>query len=230
MKKKSVVIAIGGLAAAATWLWWRKHSNSTASDAGIVEHQFDKRIHTLETQSIDIKKWRAHSDAFVKTMLNPTISKAFSESVSLAVTQVNGCKYCSYAHAKNALEAGVTAEDVESLLDGDLEHAPREQIEALLFAQHYAETEGNPDPEIKQKLFDIYGTEQANDIMSHILIIMLANLHGNTTEAFQLRLQGKAVEGSSFWQELGVIVDFFRIMPILAYKMLKYKLCPDSAA
>ncbi|RLD57550.1 MAG: hypothetical protein DRJ05_09540 [Bacteroidetes bacterium] len=67
--------------------------------------KFDKRIHNLKTQNEDIRKLIAHSDAFAKTMLNPVISKTFSESISLAVTQVNGCKLCSYTHAKNALKA-----------------------------------------------------------------------------------------------------------------------------
>ena len=60
--------------------------------------------------------------------------------------------------------------------------------------------------------------------MSHILIIMLTNLHGNTIEALKLRLQGKGVEGSSFWQELGVTVNFFKVMPVILFKILRYKL------
>lgn len=148
-----------------------------------MERKFDKRIYDIKTQNEDIRKLIAHSDAFVETMLNPVISKAFSESISLAVTQVNGCKLCSYTHAKNALKAGMTEEEVEFLLSGGFDNAPKEQLEALLFAQHYAETKGNPDPETKQKLLDTYGEEKTKDIMSHILIIMLANLYGNTMEA-----------------------------------------------
>ena len=189
-----------------------------------MERKFDKRIHDIKTQNEDIRKLIAHSDAFVETMLNPVISKAFSESISLAVTQVNGCKLCSYTHAKNALKAGMTEEEVEFLLSGGFDNAPKEQLEALLFAQHYAETKGNPDPETKQKLLDTYGEEKTKDIMSHILIIMLANLYGNTMEAFKLRIKGKGVEGSSFWQELDVIINFFRIMPIILLTMLRYKL------
>lgn len=187
-------------------------------------HKFDKRTHNVKTQNIDIKKLIAHSDAFAKTMIDPAIDKAFSESISLAVTQVNGCKLCSYTHAKNALKAGMSEEEVEFLLAGGFDNAPKEQLEALLFAQHYAETEGNPDPITKQKLLDTYSEEKTNDIMSHILIIMLSNLHGNTIEALKLRLTGKGVAGSSLWQELGVTIGFFRIMPVILFKVIKYKL------
>ena len=186
--------------------------------------KFDKRVHNIKTQNEDIKKFFAHSDAFVETMTNPIISKAFSESVSLAVTQVNGCKFCSYYHAKNALKAGMTEDEVEFLLSGGFDNAPKEQLEALLFAQHYAETKGNPDPVTSQKLLDTYGKEKTKDIMSHILVIMLSNLHGNTFEALKLRLKGQGIKGSSFWQELVVSINFFKIMPVILYKMIKNKL------
>ena len=189
-----------------------------------MERKFDKRIHDIKTQNEDIRKLIAHSDAFAETMLNPIISKTFAESISIAVTQVNGCKLCSYTHAKNALKAGMTEEEVDFLLSGGFEKAPKEQLEALLFAQHYAETKGNPEPATSQKLLETCGKERVNDIMSHILIIMLTNLHGNTIEALKLRLQGKGVEGSSFWQELGVTVNFFKVMPVILYKVLKHKL------
>ena len=186
--------------------------------------KFDKRIHDIKTQNEDILKFIAHSDAFIETQLNPLISKAFSESVSLAVTQVNGCKLCSYTHAKNALKAGMTEEEVEFLLSGGFDNAPKEQLEALLFAQHYADANGYPDTDATQKLLDTYGKEKTNDIMSHILMMMLTNLHGNVMEAFTLRLKGRAVEYSSFWQEIAVTINFFKVMPFIIYKILKYKL------
>ena len=118
----------------------------------------------------------------------------------------------------------MTEEEVEFLLSGGFDNAPKEQLEALLYAQHYAESKGNPDPVTTRKLLETYGEEKTKDIMSHILVIMLSNLHGNTFEAFKLRLKGKGIEGSSFWQELAVTINFFRIMPIILFKMLRYKL------
>jgi len=157
-------------------------------------------------------------------MLNPKISKTFAESISLAVTQVNGCKFCSYYHTKNALKAGMTKDEIEFLLSGSFDNAPEEQLEELLFAQHYAESKGMPELETTKKLLSTYGEEIKNDIMSHILLIMLSNLHGNTFEALKMRLKGDGLENSSFCQELGVSINFFKIMPIILIKILKYKL------
>ena len=190
-----------------------------------MERKFDKRIINLKTQNEDIKKFVAHSDAFVEAQLNPVISKPFGESVSLAISQVNGCKLCSYTHAKNALKAGMSEEEVAFLMSGDgFKNAPQDQLEALLFAQHYADTNGDPDAEAKQKLVDTYGEEKTKDIMSHILMMTLTNLHGNVMEAFTLRLKGKAVSYSNIWQEIAVSINFFKIMPFILYKMASYKL------
>ena len=189
-----------------------------------MERKFDKRIINIKTQNEHIRLFIKHSDDFIEAQLNPVISKSFSESVSLAISQVNGCKLCSYTHAKNALKSGMSEEEVEFLLSGGFDNAPKEQLEALLFAQHYADTKGNPDPEIKQKLIDVYGEEKTKDIMASILMMNLTNLHGNTAEALGLRFKGKAVEYSNFWQELAVTVNFFKVMPVIIYKMMKYKL------
>lgn len=190
----------------------------------IMARKFDKRLITVKTQNEDIKKFLNHSDAFIETQLNPAISKSFGESISLAVAQVNGCKLCSYTHAKNALKSGMSEEEVEFLLSGGFDNAPKEQLEALLFAQHYADTEGNPDIDAVKKLNDTYTQEEVKDIMSKILMMMLTNLHGNTLEAFQLRLKGKSVEYSNIWREVAVIFNFFKIMPVILIKMLKYKM------
>jgi len=189
-----------------------------------MDKKFGKRIHNIKTQNEDIRKFLNHSKAFVESKINPVIDKKFSEAIFLAVTQVNGCKLCSYTHAKNALKEGMSKEDIEFLLSGDFDNAPKDQYEALLFAQHYAETKGDPDPETAKKLLTTYGQEKVNDIMSNILLMMLTNLHGNTMEAFKLRLKGKPIEDSSFFQELAVIVNFFKIGPPILSRLLFKKL------
>lgn len=188
-----------------------------------MKKKFDKRIHDLKTQNKDIKTFLAHSSNFVETKLNPVIEKKFSESICIAVTQVNGCKLCSYTHTEGALKSGMSEDEINYLLSGDFNNAPKEQFNALVFAQHYADTEGNPTPEATKKLIESYGEEKTKDIMSSILIMMVTNLHGNTMEAFKLRLKGNGVQDSSFFQELAVIINFFKIMPVILYKIIEYK-------
>lgn len=109
------------------------------------------------------------------------ISAAFRERLMMVVTEVNGCRYCSYYHAKQALNAGIQPEELEQLLRGHLPEAcPAEEIQALLYAQHWAEQNGQPDPQIAAKLTAAYGQEKADAICLLLRMIRVGNLLGNT--------------------------------------------------
>ena len=85
----------------------------------------------------------------------------FRERLMLAVTAVNGCRYCSYFHARQALRAGVPDEQLQSLLLGDLpQGAPSAELPALCYAQHWAEQDGLPDPQAAAHLRAVYGQAQ----------------------------------------------------------------------
>ena len=62
------------------------------------------------------------------------LDKDFFERIMLAVTQVNGCPYCSYFHAQMALRSGMSNEEIKKLLQGEFVDAPEEQLVALMFA------------------------------------------------------------------------------------------------
>ena len=52
----------------------------------------------------------------------------------LAVTSVNGCRYCSYFHTSLALKEGMSADEIQHLLGGEFADAPAAEAVALLFA------------------------------------------------------------------------------------------------
>ncbi len=141
------------------------------------------------------------------------LSKGFKERIMLAVTEVNGCKYCSYVHTQNALEEGMSEEDVQMMLSGDLSEAPAEESTALLFAQHYAESIGHPEESAYQKLLETYGEKATRDMLAIIRAIMVANLHGTALEALSDRIKGKPVEGTTFWQEVSIVFGIVFFIP-----------------
>ena len=116
------------------------------------------------------------------------IDRAFQERLMLTVTEVNGCRYCAYAHARMALAAGVTQADVDALAGGDLDGSPPEQIPALLYAQHWAETGANPDPEARQRVLETYGQAKTEAIELSLRMIRVGNLAGNTWDYLMYRV------------------------------------------
>ena len=116
------------------------------------------------------------------------IDRAFQERLMLTVTQVNGCRYCAYAHARMALAAGVAQADVDALAGGDLPASPPAEIPALLYAQHWAETGAKPDPETRQHVLETYGQAKTEAIELSMRLIRVGNLAGNTWDHLLYRV------------------------------------------
>ena len=124
----------------------------------------------------------------------------------LVVSSVNGCRYCCYGHSQAALAAGVSEEELQSLLALDLETFPIHEVTALTFAQHYAEFNCQPDPTAWQRVVTYYGEKTAHDILAYLRMISFGNLLGNTFDALMSRIAGKPAHGSSLWGELSVLL------------------------
>jgi AhpD family alkylhydroperoxidase len=116
------------------------------------------------------------------------LSPAFQERLMLAVTAVEGCRYCSYFHSKLALKGGVSQEEIAKLLSGEVECCPEEEALAVLYAQHWAESDACPDPEAVDRLKETYGTEKAEAIHLMLRMIRLGNLLGNSWDYLLYRI------------------------------------------
>jgi len=116
------------------------------------------------------------------------ISTAFRERIMLTVTEVNGCRYCQYAHAKMALDAGLSQSEIETLSTGIFHHCPTEEVSALLYAQHWAEANANPEKETRHRVIEIYGQEKVEAMEQVMRMIRMGNLLGNTWDYFLYRI------------------------------------------
>jgi AhpD family alkylhydroperoxidase len=123
-----------------------------------------------------------------EVMNSRLISPAFQERLMLAVTAVEGCRYCSYFHAKQALKSGVTPEEISRLLSGDVDNCPEDEAVAVIYAQHWAESDAHPDPEAERKLQQTYGVEKKEAIHLMLRMIRLGNLLGNTWDYLLYRI------------------------------------------
>ena len=121
-------------------------------------------------------------------MRGESLDKKFRERLMLAVTEVNGCRYCQYAHARMALSSGLSQSEIDDLSVGVLDNCPAEQLPALLYAQHWAETNANPDAQIRQRVLTIYGEETMQAVALSLHMIRMGNLLGNTWDYLLYRL------------------------------------------
>ena len=174
---------------------------------------FSKRIYTLPTLTADVKHIFDNMDALLSAARSGRISHTFAEKIMLVVTSVNGCRYCSYAHSRAALAAGISEAELHKLMALNLGNFPESEVIALTFAQHYAESCGNTDPVAWKRVISYYGEETANDIMAYLRMITFANLLGNTFDALLSRFTGKSAPGSSLRGELSVLLGAIWMPP-----------------
>lgn len=168
-----------------------------------MRHGFEKRVFTGKSFISDIVFLLLHIPHIARALRKGQVTRVFMERIMTVTTAVNGCVYCSWFHARQALSSGMTEEEVKSLFALQFDSDATEfELPGLLYAQHYAETNRLPDSEMDERLVQFYGEQTALDIFLFIRMIFFGNLAGNTWDAALSRFQGNPADNSSILFEL----------------------------
>jgi AhpD family alkylhydroperoxidase len=117
-----------------------------------MKNNFDKKIFTPGLFLNDSGFLLLRIPPIISALRNKQISKAFIEKIMTVTTAVNGCTYCTWFHAKQALASGISEEEVKNMLNLQFQaDASDFETMALLYAQHYAETNRKPEEEMTLK-------------------------------------------------------------------------------
>ena len=157
----------------------------------------------LHKRTLSIRSFLAGSSWFVRNLPRLTRAKLtnrddnrFREQILLAVTAANDCRYCARVHTSVASLVGVDDETIDRILESDIEAAVSEAEQpALLFAMHYAETSGNPDPDMLAAVEAAYDPATAADIVAFTQAMHFANLLGNTVDAGMYAIERRIDRG-----------------------------------
>ena len=151
------------------------------------------------------------------------ISQQFIERIQLAITEVNGCAACSYAHTTFALREGMSNEEISSFLSGSIDYINPQEAKAIIFAQHFADRRGYPEKDAYEAIIKEYGQEKARIILSAAQIMISGNMFGIPFSAYQSRRRGKPFKGSTLGYELGMLIGGILVLPIaLLHALLRW--------
>ena len=137
----------------------------------------------------------------------------YASRIMLAVTEVNGCALCAFAHTKYALDAGMDIDEVRQMLGGVTAGAPDRELPALAFAQHYADTGARPEMGAWDRLVTIYGDREALGVLGATRIMMWGNAVGLPLSLLRSRLRGEPQPGSSLPDEVVTTLGAFGVLP-----------------
>ena len=151
------------------------------------------------------------------------LSQQFIERMQLAVTEVNGCAACSYAHTTFALREGMSNEEISSFLSGNNDYIKPEEAKAIIFAQHFADNRGYPEKNAYEAILKEYDTQKAQIILSAVQMMITGNMFGIPLSAYQSRRRGKPFKESSLGYELGMMIGGILVLPIaLIHALLRW--------
>ncbi len=142
-----------------------------------------RTYHSLGDMLTDFRAVWSRREMLRATMRDQGLDPAFRERLMLVVTGVNECRYCSYGHARAALAEGVSPAEIDALADGMFEGSPSEEVPALLYAQHWAETDGEPEAAVRETVEGRYGKDVLEQIEIVLHMIRMGNLLGNTLDS-----------------------------------------------
>jgi AhpD family alkylhydroperoxidase len=182
-----------------------------------VTGRFEKRIFTPGLFLDDVAFLLTHAPSMIGAARNDDLSRSFVEKIMAVTTAVNECTYCAWYHAKAAVASGISAEEVRSLFDLQF-HATATDFElpALLYAQHYAETDRQPEAAMTAHLSEAYGERTATDIRMVIRMISFGNLFGNTWDAVLSRFRGRpAPQGNVPFELAFFLLSFWFMFPAM---------------
>jgi AhpD family alkylhydroperoxidase len=154
----------------------------------VATRKFTKRTYSFWELLADISFLTKNIRVVRRIMREELISSAFRERLMLSVTSVYGCRYCCWAHTREALRSEIDPKEITGLLTGSVENCPEEEALALLYAQHWADSNARPDPEATRRLEEAYGAETANTINMVLRIVRVGNLWGNSWDCFLYRV------------------------------------------
>lgn len=174
-----------------------------------------ERIFSLKEHFVILRR-AASSLVFVRReRKRKLVNKQFKERIMLAVTEVNGCELCSFMHTKFSLSAGMDINEIRKILNGNLEDICDEELIAVLYGQHYADSKENPSTESVERLDEVYGVDKANMIKGFTHVITFTNSFGITMNLLKNRLLFRRDLRSNFINELLIVLSSMLVFPIM---------------
>ena len=110
-----------------------------------------------------------------------TFSKKETEAIKLAISEVNGCEYCTAAHTALAKMNGFSDTDTIAIRQGNYQEARLNTI--ITTAQEIARQKGAISATTTQAFFELgYGPEALIDLIATVNVVSFTNFIHNATK------------------------------------------------
>jgi len=152
------------------------------------------------------------------------VPPAFREKIMVAVAEVNGCRFCSFAHREWALDEGVSEEELAQLEGMRPEDFDRRTWLAVVYARSLAAEDFGPvDSSLEREIAEVFSEEERSDIEVVAHAMTVVNRSANTLDALSARWDGHPAEGSRLIDEVAISALMVLVILGVAPRMMRYR-------
>jgi len=153
---------------------------------------------------------------FYRVWIRQDIDPGFREQLMLAVSKLNGCRFCSWGHHEWATIAGVPDEELARLEQMESSGFDRRKWVAISYVR--ALVQGNfrrMSPELRRAMQHKYSPREIREIELIARIMDIGNRSSNTFDAMLSRLKGVPAADSRIVDELILSGVFLTVAPVV---------------
>jgi AhpD family alkylhydroperoxidase len=175
---------------------------------------FRKRTITAWGFARAIASIAAHAPTVHRVWVKRELDPGFREELMLAVSRLNDCRYCSWAHHEWASIDGISEEELAHIEQMAPAQFDRRKWLALAFVRELVEARFGPvSADLMRKIEAHYTAREIQNIIVVAKVMDASNLGANTFDALRSRLQGTPAQGSRIFDEVLLTAAFGCVLP-----------------
>ncbi len=148
------------------------------------------------------------------------IDPGFREELMLAVSRLNGCRYCSWGHHEWAQISGVSNEELAQLEQLDPAGFDRRKWLAISYVRALVKEDfARVEPELRRAMQHKFTPDEIRKVEVIAKVMDIGNRGSNTFDAMLSRLRGVPAADSRIVDELILSGMFLVVAPAVVFKL-----------
>lgn len=148
------------------------------------------------------------------------VDPGFREELMLAVSRLNGCRYCSWGHHEWAQISGVSNEELAQLEQLDPKGFDRRKWVAISYVRALVqENFVRVQPELRRAMQHKYSAREIRQIELIANVMDVGNRGSNTFDAMLSRLRGVPAADSRIVDEVILSLVFLAVAPVVVFHL-----------
>ena len=155
-----------------------------------------------------------------RVWLKQEVDPGFREELMLAVSRLNGCRFCSWGHHEWAQISGVPDEELARLEQLDPSGFDRRKWIAISYVRALVKEDfKRVQPELRRAMQHKYSPEEIRQIELIAKVMDVGNRGSNTFDAMLSRLKGVPATDSRIIDEVILSGVFLTIAPMVVFHL-----------